>query len=30
MTHGFWGHATVEDPTRLPEVKPLVRRAEAR
>jgi histidyl-tRNA synthetase len=30
MTHGFWGHATVEDPTRPPEVKPLVRRAEAR
>jgi len=30
MTHGFWGHATVEDPTRVPEVKPLVRRAEAR
>jgi histidyl-tRNA synthetase len=30
MTHGFWGHATVEDPTRLPEVKALVRRAEAR
>ena len=30
MTHGFWGYATVEDPTRLPEVKPLVRRAEAR
>jgi histidyl-tRNA synthetase len=30
MTHGFWGHATVEASTRPPEVKPLVRKAEAR
>jgi histidyl-tRNA synthetase len=27
MTHGFWGHASVDDPTRTPEVKPLVSRA---
>jgi histidyl-tRNA synthetase len=30
MTHGFSGFATVDDPSRAPEVKPLVRRAEAR
>jgi histidyl-tRNA synthetase len=26
MTHGFWGHAAVDDPARRPEVKPLVRK----
>jgi hypothetical protein len=27
MTHGFWGHASVDDPARTPEVKPLVSKA---
>jgi hypothetical protein len=26
MTHGFWGHAAVDDPAHRPEVKPLVRK----
>jgi len=30
MTHGFWGHASEDDPTRTPEVKPLVNRAGGR
>ena len=30
MTHGFWGHAAVDDPARTPEVKPLVSRAGGR
>jgi histidyl-tRNA synthetase len=30
LTHGFWGHATVDDAARQPEIKPLVRRAETR
>ncbi len=30
MTHGFWGHASVDDPTRTPEVKPLVGKAGGR
>ena len=30
MTHGFWGHAAVDDRGGRPEVKPLVRKAEAR
>jgi histidyl-tRNA synthetase len=30
MTHGFWGHAGLDDPERPPEVKPLVRRADSR
>jgi len=28
MTHGFWGYAAIDDPSRAPDVKPLVRRAE--
>jgi histidyl-tRNA synthetase len=27
MTHGFWGHASVDDPARQPEVRPLVSKA---
>jgi len=27
MTHGFWGHAGVDDPARQPEVRPLVSKA---
>jgi len=30
MTHGFWGHASVDDPTRTPEIKPLVGKAGGR
>ena len=30
MTHGFWGHAAVDDRGGRPEVKPLVRKAGAR
>jgi len=30
MTHGFWGHASVDDPQRRPEVKPLVSKAASR
>ena len=30
MTHGFWGHAAVDDRRGRPEVKPLVRKAGAR
>jgi histidyl-tRNA synthetase len=30
LTHGFWGHASVDDPARTPEVKPLVSRAGGR
>ena len=30
LTHGFWGYAALDDPARAPQVKPLVRRAEAK
>jgi histidyl-tRNA synthetase len=30
MTHGFWGHAAVDEHAGRPEVKPLVRKADAR
>ena len=30
MVHGFWGHATVDGPSRQPEVKPLVSKAGGR
>ncbi|PYN27600.1 MAG: histidine--tRNA ligase [Candidatus Rokuibacteriota bacterium] len=30
LTHGFWGYAALDDPARAPQVKLLVRRAEAK
>ncbi len=30
LTHGVWGYAALDDPARAPQVKPLVRRAEAK